>query len=159
MTKLFSLFLAALFVLVAAGCSDSSTNNTNGELTMGTMKCKVDGASWQSMNAMAVKAGAAAISISGATTNIQTGETTTISFTISGEIVEGTGNTISIGQYAVMNINNPQQQTLYNAVNPSINITKVNSEEIQGKFSFKGETNAGQSKNITDGEFRVKFVN
>ncbi len=159
MSKLISIFFAALLLFVAAGCSDSSTNSDGGTLTMGTMKCKVDGSSWQSMNAMAVKAGTNIINISGANYNIQTQVTETVSFTIVGTIVEGTTNTVSIAQYSVGNTSNPSGTILYNSTTASINITKVNSTEISGTFSFKGETDDGASKNITEGQFRVNFVN
>lgn len=159
MTKLISIFFAALLLLVAAGCSENSTDSNGGALTMGTMKCKVDGSSWQSANAMAVKAGADAINISGANYNMQTQVTESISFTITGTIVEGPSNNVSMGQYSVGNISNPMAATLYNSITPSINITTVNDSEISGTFSFTGSTNAGASKNITEGQFRVKFVN
>ncbi|MBS4001009.1 MAG: hypothetical protein KGZ71_11065 [Desulfobulbaceae bacterium] len=159
MAKLISIFFAALLILVAAACSDSSTNSNSGALTMGTMKCKVDGSSWQSMNAMATKAGTNAINISGANYNIQTQVTETVSFTIVGSIVEGPSNNVSIAQYSVGSTSNPMGATLYNSTSASINITTVNDSEISGTFSFTGSTNAGASKNITEGQFRVKFVN
>ncbi|PKL84939.1 MAG: hypothetical protein CVV22_10325 [Ignavibacteriae bacterium HGW-Ignavibacteriae-1] len=158
MTKLISIFFAALLLFVAAGCSDSSTNPDNG-LNLGTMKCKVDGTSWQSVTALAAKAGNEGVTISGATMNIQSQQTETVAFTIAGTIVEGSSNTISLAQYATVKNSNSSDYSQYVSIAPNINITKVNDVEISGTFSFTGKNDKDESKVITEGQFRVKFVN
>lgn len=159
MTKLFTWFFAIMLILAVSACSDNSTNNDDNNIVMGSMKCKVDGQSWQSMNATATKAGSNIVTIGGASTNIATGEVLGVALTITGEIVVGSSNTVTLAQYSVTNINNPMQATLYNSTTPTLNITKVSSTEIEGKFAFTGTTDGGATKKITDGEFKVKFVN
>ncbi len=159
MTKLFSWFFASVLFIAVSACSDNSTNNDDNGIVMGTMKCKVDGQSWQSMNATATKAGSNIVTVNGASTNIATGEVLGVSLTITGEIVVGSSNTVTLAQYSVSNINNPTQSTLYNSTTPSLNVTKVSATEIEGKFAFTGTTDGGVSKKITEGEFKVKFVN
>jgi hypothetical protein len=121
------------------------------------MKCKVDGSSWQSVTALAAKAANEGVTISA--TKMNTQQTETVSFTIVGTIVEGSSNSISIAQYVIMNNANPSDYSQYVSATPTINITKVNSTEIAGTFSFTGKNDKNESKVITEGEFRVKFVN
>jgi hypothetical protein len=158
MTKLISILCATFLLLAAAGCSDSSTNPDNG-LNMGTMKCKVDGSSWQSVTAVAAKGGNEGVTISGAKLNIQAQQTETVAITIAGTIVEGSSNTISLAQYVTVNNANSSDYSQYVSVAPTINITKVNDTEISGTFTFTGKNDKDESKVITEGQFRVKFVN
>jgi hypothetical protein len=149
--------IAGLVMLVSCS-SDSGTNNTSGEIVLGTLEAKLDGKTWKSQQALATKISGFSYQIAGASaTNITESISLTIPKTDVGTYSQG------IGFINVLDLQNPMSGgKAYSNTNVTYTITEVDDEEISGTFSFVATNTAnGQSdtRKVENGKFRVKFVN
>lgn len=155
--KSFSILFLSLFVFVIMSCSDDSTTSPNDDTTglqIGQMTAKVDGSSWTSASAMAVKVSDGFYTVSGASLTANS-----ISITVSTSnpginIFDGNG------YYNIIDISNPLNQKVYASSSINYKVTKFADNIIEGTFSFTGQMQNGEgTKSITEGKFRVKVVN
>lgn len=151
-------FMTILFVFAmiigASACSESSTNSNTDEMKLGSMTCKVDGETWNSMTALALKVGSYSISIN-AKTSLTGGAIQSIAFTITGDIKEGPVTGASTASFSHTDKDN--NTTSYNSMTPEITITRISDGELHGTFDFTGTTDGGEAKVLTDGSFRLKL--
>ncbi len=155
--KLFAFAFIALSLLFVS-CSDDDDNGTNSNnsstLKIGEMKAKINGQSWSSASALAIRAGGINIQISGGTMDASSSISITIDKENPGSYFDGNGF------YSELDIQNPQNTKTYAASEIQYEIAKFGDNEIEGTFSFTGTlVNGTEEKVITEGKFRVSFVN
>lgn len=150
--KLFAMLLLAA-VLVTA-CKEDSSTNVNTDL--GTIRMKVDGESWNGLNAIAVET-PITMTISGARMINNDGGIESLTIVIQNEAQEGS-NSAFISFDVVPDINNPIVFDKWQIVNGTVNITEITASNIEGEFSFTA-TNNGVTKTFTEGYFNVSISN
>lgn len=159
MHRLLTISLVLAATLFQFACSNSNepsnTDNDASSLKMGEIKCNVDGKSWTSMNALAIKS-PATVNIAGATYNLGTGLSEQLAIVITGELKTGSIGQLSIGSFQRTNVAT-QATDSYDAPSPTCQITTVTDTEVAGSFSFKGTNKDGKSVNVTSGVFRCKL--
>jgi hypothetical protein len=156
--KKYNSIILLILALFAFSCSDddNNTNTDDAALKLGEITFSIDGNSWKSMNAMAVDDGDGTVSIGGSRLiNSNTG-TETIGIAISSI---QTGQNEAMATFTVMpSINDPMNLEMWIAEIANVNITKSNSDEIEGTFSCT-LSNENSERKITNGKFRVGFPN
>jgi len=153
MKKWTSLVLLAIALVFAACSSDDNPTSSNpNDYVLGTLKASVNGKSWQSMQAMAVRVQGVNITVSGA--NIS-GESISITFsdTDPGSYFSG------LGFYNIVDMQNPTDQKVYASTDAEYEIISFEDNVITGKFSFTGDLQNGEgTATITNGTFKVQLL-
>lgn len=169
-----TMYKTICMVLVAAavltGCSKDDDGGSGGTAAAGTVKAKVDGANFTSME---VTSAASETTVAGSTTITLQGSSTdgnAISIIINGFDGIGTyeisdSNVFVNATYLEANINDPMNSQTWSApfqdsgVTGEIKVSEKTDTGIKGTFNFTAKNaNDNSMKEITDGSFNLDFM-
>jgi uncharacterized protein DUF6252 len=165
--KMISKISLIAVMFLALSCSSDSDGGGGGTASAGTIKAKVGGTSFTSMEmaTVAMRSGdfmtLQGSNSSGKAINlVLNGVSTTGTYDIGGD------NLIAIvGSYVDTNIQNPMASVTYvaptegGAVKGSITVTELTDTKIVGTFHFTGtnQDDANDTKEVTNGAFNLEF--
>lgn len=151
--KYFLILLLSSMLLFVSCSDDDSPSGSSGELKMGEMEATLDGKSFKSGQAQAMKLVGTSVQISGA--NIS-GETISL-------IIPNTQiGTFATGQGFVNIIPNfnPALQEAYSANFITYTLKSFENNELEGTFAFTAnQQNGSKQKTVQNAKFKVKIVN
>lgn len=160
----------ALTVLLSSCSSDDNGGGGGGNAPQGTLKAKVGGSNFTSMQ-MATTAQKVAVGGGTYTITIQGSDSNGKAIILILNGVNGQPGTFEISQtaaisavasYSEMNMSNPMNSPVWAApydgsgVAGSITISEITDTNIKGSFNFTGKKQNGtDTKNVTNGAFNV----
>jgi hypothetical protein len=164
----------AVTTFLSSCSSDSDNGGGGGNAALGTVKAKVGGANFTSMNLATF---ATRQLVGGITTVVVQGSDASgkaIQIMLTGgatvgngtyQVSDSTGIT-AIASYTEVNISNPLASVTWAApyegsgVAGSVTITEITDTNVKGTFSFTGKNQSGtDTKQVTNGAFNVNFSN
>lgn len=158
--------------LVVASCSDDDDNGGGGPSgnAGGFISAKVDGQQFNSLEIQGVSTVVATrttsmvgelIMIQGSSSDMKSVVINLLGITATGTYTISPENDGSVLAYVETAESMSYDTSNCSGATGTITITKLDSEVIEGTFSFVGKVDesCSQSKNITDGSFRGKFMN
>lgn len=161
--KQLSKILCVVLAFIFASCS--SDNDGDGVVTAGdgAITAKVDGITVTSIPmatfAYITEAG---LQITGSASGAENLAIQILTFDVVGKYDMGGNNTIAIGTYTEIDLNNPQNlDNVYfapcteNGVDGFVDVTEFTGTSVKGTFSFKAKNETGTMKDVTNGSFTV----
>ena len=161
----------ALAFSFASCSSDSDGSSTGGVAADGTISATVDGTSFTTLQAATVgivngSADYQILALSGADATGKSLSINIAGFTGLGTYsADGANDVTAVLVYSALDFNNPQNtNNVWSApydvegTSGTVTVTESTSDRVKGTFSFKGASNAGLFKQVTNGSFNVKFT-
>lgn len=163
------LSLITIASLSLTGCSSDDDGGSGGDAGKGTIKAKVDGVQFTSLEITSI---ANKVTAGGVTTLTLQGNTSSqaITMIVIGYEGEGTyqisdSNVFISATYVEPNISDPLNSPTWSApyqdsgIIGEINVSEETSDNIVGTFNFTAKSSAdGSTKVITDGSFDLGFL-
>ncbi len=176
--KQLGLILTVFVAVMMSSCSsDGDGGGGGGTAPEGTVKAKVGGSNFTSMEmattAQRISSGGSTYMIAIAGTTANASSSKTIQLILNG--VDGQPGTFQIGEegsisavasYTETLMSNPMDAIVWAApyegsgITGSITISEINDTNVKGTFTFTGKNQDGtDTKQVTDGAFNVNWTN
>ncbi|HUH26274.1 MAG TPA: DUF6252 family protein [Flavobacterium sp.] len=157
------LFLGLAFTVASCSSDSEGGSVSAGE---GTISAKVDGTTITSIpQATFAYSTSVGLQITGTNNSAKNLAIQILTFDGVGKYNMGGNNSLAIGTYTEVDLNDPQNVNNVwmapyneNMVDGFVDVTEVTATHVKGTFSFKAQNQTGTVKDITNGSFNIKIT-